>query len=140
MVAEGAVLRYAGAPFVVADGADVFRSLRLDVDPGSRTQLRDTVVLGRSGEVGGRLRSLTEVTREHEPLLLEQLDLDPAGHRTAPGLLGTHRLVDSVLWVGEPGVAVPGATDYRLVGGAGVLTRWLGSSMASSPLPTPWAA
>ena len=36
-------------PFVVADGADVVRTLDLDLDPSARVRLRETLVLGRSG-------------------------------------------------------------------------------------------
>ena len=137
-LAAGATLRYPGAPLVVADGADVTRSLRLELARGARVRLRETTVLGRWGERGGRLRSQTHITQAGQTILLEEQDLDPAGCRTAPGLLGEHRVIDSVWTVGEPTRPVAGATDYALVGDAAGLTRWLGSSPADSPLQQDW--
>jgi urease accessory protein len=138
-VADGATLRYAGEPFVVADGADVTRTLELDVATGAAVLLRDTVVLGRSGERGGRLRSRTAVRVGDTPVLREDQDLDPDRDRCAPGLLGCHRVLDTVLWLG-PGLPPPvDAISYALVGGAGTLTRWLGGSLAESPLGRAWS-
>lgn len=135
-LAAGAGLTYAGEPFVVGDGADVTRTLDVDLGPGAAAAVRDTVVLGRTGQRGGRLRSLTTVRREGRPVLLEDQRLDPDGLRGAPGMLGAHRVLDTVLWLGraqrEP--ARSEATTYALVDGAGTLTRWLGSSLADSPL------
>ena len=138
-VAEAAALRYAGEPLVVADGADVTRTLLVDAASDARVLLRDTVVLGRSGEVGGRLRSSTELRVGRQPVLLEEQDLDPAGHRRSPGLLGHSRVLDTVTQLGPAAPLVSETTTYALVGGAGSLTRWLGTSLADSPLHRPWA-
>ena len=54
-LAEGARLRYRGEPFVIADGADVTRTLVVEVAGSARCVLRETVVLGRAHETGGRL-------------------------------------------------------------------------------------
>ena len=133
-VGDGATLRYAGEPFVVADGADVTRTVDLDVAHGGGVLLRDTVVLGRSGERGGRLRTRTSVRFGDTPVLREDQDLDPDRDRCAPGLLGPNRVLDTVLQLG-PGLAAPvDAVSYALVGGAGAVTRWLGRSLAESPL------
>ncbi|QJW35839.1 urease accessory protein UreD [Cellulosimicrobium protaetiae] len=66
-VDAGALLVWDALPFVVADGADVERTTRVSLADGG-TQgdrgvalLRETLVLGRTGEVGGRLRSRTRV-------------------------------------------------------------------------------
>lgn len=131
---EGARLTYAGEPFVVADGADVVRTLELDLAPGAQAVVRDTVVLGRDGQVGGRLRSRTAVRRAGRPVLLEDQHLDPDGLRAAPGMLGPHRVLDTVTWAGAPAAPPAGATAYALVDGAGTLARWLGSSLAASPM------
>lgn len=133
-VDEGAVLTYAGEPFVVADGADVTRRLDVDLAPGAAAVVRDTVVLGRSGQVGGRLRSLTAVRAGGRPVLLEDQRLDPDRLRPAPGLLGPHRVVDTVLQLGDVVVPATRATSFALVDGAGTLTRWLGPGLAGSPL------
>jgi urease accessory protein len=133
-LAEDAVLTYAGEPFVVGDGADVTRTLDVDLGPDAAATVRDTVVLGRSGQRGGRLRSLTAVRSQGRPVLLEDQQLDPDGLRNAPGMLGVHRVLDTVLWLGTAQPEPTTATTYALVGGAGTLSRWLGTSLADSPL------
>ena len=139
MLAEQARLRYQGAPFVVAEGADVERTLDLSVDPTANVWLRETVVLGRSGETGGRLRSRTEVAVAGRQVLLEDQILDPSGIRRSPGMLGTHRVIDTVLTLGDDGVgadraSVGTAVRFGLEGGVGSLTRYLGADVAGSPL------
>lgn len=133
-LAEGAALTYAGEPFVVGDGADVTRTLRLDLAPDASAVVRDTVVLGRSGQRGGRLRSLTRVRRDGRPVLVEDQRLDPDQLRSAPGLLGPNRVLDTVVWLGAAQPWPTEATTYALVDGAGTLARWLGTSLADSPL------
>jgi urease accessory protein len=133
-LAEGAALTYAGEPFVVGDGADVTRTLRLDLAPDASAVVRDTVVLGRAGQRGGRLRSLTTVRRDGRAVLVEDQRLDPDQLRSAPGLLGPNRVLDTVVWLGTAQPWPIGATTYALVDGSGTLARWLGTSLADSPL------
>lgn len=133
-LADGAGLTYAGEPFVVADGADVSRTLDLDLGQGAGAVLRDTLVLGRSGQVGGRVRTATTVRRAGSPVLLEDQRLDPDHLRDAPGMLGPCRVLDTVTWLGATPPPVPGVTTYALEGGAGTVARWLGTSLARSPL------
>lgn len=133
-LAEAAGLTYAGEPFVVADGADVTRTLDLDLATGASAAVRDTVVLGRAGQRGGQLRSLTSVQVGGRPVLIEDQRLDPARWRTAPGMLGAHRVLDTVTWLGAAQPEPTTATTYALVDGAGTLARWLGAGLAESPL------
>ena len=91
-------------------------------------------MLGRTGQRGGRLRSLTTVRRDSRPVLVEDQRLDPDGLRGAPGMLGPHRVLDTVVWLGTARPWPTQATTYALVDGAGALARWLGSSLADSPL------
>ena len=134
-VADGGRLRWAGEPFVVAEGADVLRTLELDLDASATLRLRETLVLGRSGEVGGRLRTRTGIRIDGEPVLLEDQRLDPSGLRSYPGMLGDHRVIDSLLAVGGSLSAAPvGAVRFGLVGDRGSVTRYLGSELAESPL------
>ncbi|MBA8794725.1 urease accessory protein [Friedmanniella endophytica] len=133
-VEAGGELVLAGEPFVVADGADVVRTLRLDVAAGARVTVRETTVLGRTGELGGRLVSRTAIDHAGVPLLREDQHLVP-GLRELPGLLGTHRVVDVLTVVGAAAPATPpGATAYPLLDDAGALIRWIGDDVASSPL------
>lgn len=139
-VADGGRLRWSGEPFVVADGADVARDLSLELATGAQALLRETVVLGRSGQVGGRLHNRTTVRSEGRPVLVEDTLLDPATHRRLPGMLGDLRVIDTLLAVGldPPSGPVDGSTLYRLAGPRATLRRHLGTDLAASPLHQVW--
>lgn len=144
-------LSYAGQPLVVSNGAAVTRSLILDLADGASAWLRETVVLGRAGEVGGRLDASTVLCRTGEEFCREQLLLDPRT-RDRPGVLTGIRVLDSVLWLGAapPGPAPlpserrsgspnlqherPDVATYALLDEGSTITRFLGSSLADSPL------
>uniref|UniRef100_UPI003B67A97C urease accessory protein UreD n=1 Tax=Rhodococcus sp. O3 TaxID=3404919 RepID=UPI003B67A97C len=116
------------------DGADVTRRTELGLERDARVLLRETLVLGRSGERGGAVRSHTVATHEQRPLLVEDLDLSPE-IRTLPGVLGSHRVLDSVLALGwrPPHEADPGDGVYRFdLDGPGALVRWLGRDLHRS--------
>ena len=133
-VDAGATLVWDGLPFVVADGAEVARRTELVLDRDARVLLRETLVLGRSGERGGTVRSHTVATHETRPLLVEDLDLSP-GVRMLPGMLGSHRVVDSVLALGwrPDGAVTVGDGAYRFdLDGPGVMVRWLGGELHRS--------
>jgi len=135
-VAEGATLAYAGEPLVVSDGAEVARSTRLDVAADAWAELRETIVLGRSGEVGGPLRSHTHVRVGGRDAWLEDQLLDVERGRLLPGVLGDFRVLDTVVTLGQ--APAEDATDavvrFTLPGGVGVVSRYLGHSLACSPL------
>lgn len=133
-LADGAYLTYAGQPFVVSDGADVTRTLRLDLAGSARLRLRETLVLGRDGQTGGRVRSRTDLRVGGVEAWREDTDLDPVGIRDRPGLLGGRRVVDTVLTVGQAAPSAAPAVAYELLGGVGTVTRWLGHEVADSPL------
>ena len=152
-VDAGGLLVWDALPFVVADGADVERTTRVSLaDGGARgaggvALLRETLVLGRTGESGGRLRSRTCVelsasldtrvprgaattgesaapdgsvsTWQSDPARREGVrelfveDLDLGDDRVLPGVLGTARVVDSVLCLGArpPVIDAPSGTS-----------------------------
>lgn len=128
-VEAGGTLRWYGEPFVVAEGADVHRTLTLDLGADATVALRETLVLGRSGEGPGRLRTRTDVHRDGVPVLVEELD-------SAVGL-GDHRVLDQVLHLGAGGPA-----DAMVLDSGDRLERWLGADLhrslvgqSSSPSP-----
>ncbi len=133
-VADGACLTYAGQPFVVSDGADVDRTLSLDLAASGRLRLRETLVLGRDGQIGGRVRSRADLRVGGVEAWREETDLDPAGIRNLPGMLADRRVIDTLLTVGQPAPSIPPAVAYALHGGVGTVTRWLGTELADSPL------
>lgn len=96
----GARLHWAGEPFVVCGGADVVRTLDVDLDDGAVALVRETVVLGRTGETGGALLNRTRVRRQGRPLLVEDLDLRDVRVRSSPAVLGPARCVDTVTLLG----------------------------------------
>jgi urease accessory protein len=142
-VAEGATLVWAGEPLVVADGAEVERCLVAEVGRGGRLLVRDQVALGREGEHGGSLRCHTEITYAGRPALVETLDLRTKQLRSAPGILGAARVIDTVTAVGwrpEPADPVDGlaVATYRLCE-PGAQARALVAASHESSLPRLWA-
>lgn len=154
----GARLLWEGLPLVVAQGADVRRSTGVALDDGACAVLRETIVLGRAGEQGGRVRQRTRVTQGGRDLLVEDLDLAPSLRR-APGVLGAGgsrgaaRVLDVVAAFGfrpddaqarDGGRAAPapagagapaGATTHRFdLAGPGAVVRHLGTHAHATPL------
>ena len=129
-VADGASLTWRAEPFVVASGADVTRTTTVTLAPTGVALLRETLVLGRSGECGGRLFAATRVRHGDRPLLAEDLDLTDPGTRGRPGVLGGHRVVDSVGLYGRRPVDVrtPAGVQLFALAGAGAVARHLGSA------------
>lgn len=140
-VAAGGCLVWSGEPLVVADGAEVTRTLEVEAAVGATVLLRETLVLGRSGELGGRLDNQTTVSRAGELVLREDQLLDPDGVRRLPGLLGEHRIIDSVLGIGAgPADELAAVLSYDLVDDVGWVRRHLGAELADSPVGAGWAA
>lgn len=139
-VGEAAALRWSGEPFVVSDGASVTRSLEVDLAPRATALVRETVVLGRSGETGGLLHTTVTVRRAGEEVLVEDQLLDPDTHRMMPGMLGGNRVIDTITALGLPGPDDVGtAVRYSLLERGSTVTRYLGDELAESPLHDAWA-
>lgn len=117
-----ATLHWDGKPFVVAAGADVVRWTRLLAQKGCRATLRETVVLGRVGEVGGALLSRTAVDHAGSPLLVEDLDLTPGG-RSGWATLRGHRCIGSTV---SAGYRLPDGPGVLQLDGPGSVHRWIG--------------
>lgn len=97
---EGAQLTWHGEPFVVAEGADVTRTMQVNLESGCSAAIRESLVLGRHGEVGGTLRSSQRAWLDGELLLAEDLDLAPEA-RHGWAILGTARCLDSITTLGR---------------------------------------
>jgi len=78
VVGAGGILDWAPEPTVVTDGADYRTALRVDLGAGARVTLREVVVLGRHGGVGGRYRGRLDVSVDGDPLLAHTTTLDGA--------------------------------------------------------------
>ena len=137
VVHPGAVLAWAGEPLVVCDGAQVVRTLDVDVAETGRLLLRDRVALGRSGQVGGDLTCRTTMAWAGRPALVEELSLRPWS-RSAPGVLGGTRVVDSVTALGwRPTTAGAAGTVFSLPE-PGALARQLLVDAHDSALAPTW--
>ncbi|PRZ43935.1 urease accessory protein [Antricoccus suffuscus] len=118
-VGDDAHVTWAAAPFVVAGGADVLRRTEIELADGASMLLRELLVLGRHNEVGGCVRSMLEASLASVPLLVEDLDLREPLRRSAPGILGSARVLGTVALLGvcrppsecvhETSLAGPGA-------------------------------
>ncbi len=129
---ESARLAWHGEPFVVATGAVVSRSTTIVAAAGARLALRETLVLGRHGEDGGRIRQRCSVMRpDGTPLLVEDLSLDAAA--LGP-LMGGSRCVGSVL---QLGAAAP-PEDALVLERGGSLIRRLGDRAHEVQPEGPW--
>ncbi|MCI2239228.1 urease accessory protein UreD [Paenibacillus sp. TRM 82003] len=134
---SGARLTWHGEPFVVADGASVERSTDVELAEGAVALLRETLVLGRTGERGGALLSRTRAHLDGRPLLAEDLDLREPAVRTSPAVLGTARCVDSVTLLGaRPAGDEPDALHLQ---GPGALARTLTADAHTSDLGGVWS-
>lgn len=138
-VADRATLVWAGAPFVVADGASVNRRTTLDLDDGAAALVRELLVLGRSHETGGRLRAQARATHNHTPLLVEDIDLRDPDHRSVPGILGDTRVVGTVMLLGARPTTLTPPYETPLAG-PGALARSLTSDahLADHDLADAW--
>lgn len=123
VLGEGSALVWDGAPFVIAGGANVLRQTHVRMGAGARVLIRETLVLGRSGETGGALRSVTRLTGPGGDFLYEDLDLTGV-RRQAIGVLGTSKVLSSATAAGwrpppEQGPETgedPGAGPRRITG------------------------
>ena len=106
-VGDGGSLIWAAEPFAIAGGANTLRSQAIALGTDAVAYLRETLVLGRTGEVGGAVRSRLTVTLGTKPLLVEDLNLGEPGTRSLPGILGNARVIDTVALFGARAPADP---------------------------------
>lgn len=140
-LAEQARLRWHGRPFVLAHGADVTRDVQIDLAAGATAMVRETLVLGRSGERSGSLAQHTRISYWGQPLLVEDLAL--GAHRPPTDLLWSWRVLDtvSVLGVRAGGIpqAVIGDGTHRFeLDGPGTLIRSLSEQAHTRCLDPAW--
>lgn len=139
-VAADSRLIWIAEPFIVATGADVHRDSRFELAESAVLCLRETLVLGRSGESGGALRNRTGISQAGTPLLVEDLDLSDERSRSRPGSLSTARVLDSMLLAGRRAPdqpPLPAGARFELAG-PGTLGRVRCAQTADSPV-TEWA-
>lgn len=134
-IGAGGMLLWNGLPFVVTDGADAERRTSLTLGSDARAVIRETLVLGRHGERGGRLSSSLDVFDSGGPILVERLEA--AGSAPEPGVLGSNRVIDSVTAVGFRPPARAGDLEFDRPGS---MARHLSDHTHGSPLDRVWDA
>jgi len=145
VVGAGATLDWAPEPTVVTDGADYRTALRVDLGAGARVTLREVVVLGRHGGVGGRYRGRLDVSVDGDPLLAHTTTLDGAdralcgpGGTAGARAVGTLVVVDATGPAADPAAADDGSTTRDPTAGdpasgaavGGAAAGWPGSGSA----------
>ncbi len=136
-VASGGSLEWKAEPMIVADGANVTRTTTIELAVDATASLRETIVLGRSGERGGSVRTQTRVHRVGAPILIEDLDLSDPLVRELPGILGGTRILDTAMLLGIQPPTAAITTDvqvFRLARG-GLIARYLGVDLHRSAIP-----
>lgn len=138
VVGEGAILIWHGAPFVAARGSNVHRSTELALASGGRALINETLVLGRTAERGVCLHSQTAVSRNGQPLLVENLKLDENTH-ALPGIVAPSKVVGTVMAVGWRPRGDPSDPHRLDLAGPGSLFRTLRPAMhQADDLVRPW--
>ena len=101
-LAPGSALDWRPEPTVICDGAVWEPSVRLELADGARARVVEQLVLGRSGQDGGRCASTLRATLADVPLLASTTILDGADAAlTGIGGTGGARSVGSLLVVGD---------------------------------------
>lgn len=139
-VADGGDLVWRAEPFVVATGAVVDRDVAVALDGTGTVALREMLVLGRVRESGGVIRQRLRVEGAAGPMLAEDLAID--GARPRVGVLGTHRVVDSVTLLGRraPWIPTPEGMHRLELERAGTVLRYIGDETHTSPVEGFWGA
>ncbi|GGM74936.1 urease accessory protein UreD [Longimycelium tulufanense] len=109
-VADGGRLEYLPEPTVVTARADHHAELCADLAGDARLRCREVLVLGRSGERPGRLRSDIRLTRDGDPLLRQRLDVGDPTLDSTPAHLAGHRVLatELLVWGADPAEPVSG--------------------------------
>ncbi|MDX6247111.1 MAG: urease accessory protein [Kribbellaceae bacterium] len=131
----GAHLTWHGEPFVVSEGADVTRSTSLTLEADCKLALRESLVLGRHGETGGRLSTVLRAVVGGDLVLAEDLDLS-AQARRGWAILGSARCLDTVTMLG---LRLPDDEQTLQLEGVGSIARRLVADHHESDLGKVWA-
>lgn len=139
--AAGARLEWDAQPLVLAAGSRVRRITEVTLGRGAAALLRDTLVLGRSGEPAGHLASRSDVRLDGRPLHADALDTGDVGLLRSPVVLGGAKVLDTLALYGvrahDPRafpLARDGALRQELAPSTAAAARALG------PAPARWRA
>jgi urease accessory protein len=100
-VGNGGSLVWTAAPLVIAAGADVRRMIEINLTEGACVLARETIALGRHGEMPGRAIIGLDATIDGRPLLRERLDTGATHTLLSPFVAGASRVLDQALLLGR---------------------------------------
>ncbi len=139
-VGDRGQLTWLGAPLIVARGADVRRTMRIELTGGGRVLLGETIVLGRAREPHGTLSSRTRIVCDGRPTVDETLETGDADTLHSPVVAGQAGMIAALTLAGlrddDPPIGAMQAhglaTLWRATGAAmeiarreaPVVTRW----------------
>jgi urease accessory protein len=127
VVDADAAVDWAPEPTVVTDGATYQTSLRADLGAGAGATIREVVVLGRHGGLGGRYQGRLDVTVDAIPLLAHTTLLDGADLALGgPGGSAGARAVGTLVLAGS---AVGPPQDSGDLTGENPRLRWAWSDL-----------
>jgi len=133
---DRATLIWHGQPFVAASGSRTRRTTSVQLGRGARLLLRETLVLGRTGEGHGYVDAHSLVEDAEGSLLVERLVLSEASQE--PGVLGPHRVLDSIIALGVDGLFNDSPLRLELERG-GDLWRGLAADTHRTGLDVVWS-
>lgn len=136
-VADGGRLIWETFPFVVATGARVSRSTRVRFGTESAVCLRETIVLGRTGETGGAMTSSTDVRDcTGGPVFVEDLAID--GNEPLPGVLGEASVLDTAMLFGRRSRTEDSDHQILDLASPGAIARAVGKAAHASHVDVVW--
>lgn len=130
-VQDGGCLTWLGAPLIVSRGADVRRTMSVELAGNGRVLLGETIVLGRANEPCGALSARTRITCEGRPTLDETLETGDIATLRSPVVAGEAGVIAALTLAGvrdddpPPGAmqAHGPATLWRATGAATEVAR-----------------
>lgn len=99
-VGAHARLEWEAQPLILAAGSVVRRATQVTLRRGGAALLRDTLVLGRAGQLAGHLTTSTDVRLGGRPLHAEWLDTGDVGLLRSPVVLGGAKVLDALALYG----------------------------------------
>ena len=133
-VGAGGRFAWLPQPLVLAAGCDFRGSLQLDLAPDAVAVVRETVVLGRYGEVSGRCDATFRCDLAGTPLLRDRVCIDETSRRS-PVELGGAAVYTSLALLGARPAERPRHDELDLAG-PGRLLRSLARDAAEAELRT----
>lgn len=138
-VGPAATLLWNALPLVIASGARVTRATTLSMHPTARALLRETIVLGRSGEVGGQVTVIQDARYDDgSPIASERLDVD--GSAPSPVVLGRQRVLDAVQVFGVRPPEAALSSRVMTMEQPAAIDRFVGDQTHDSDIPDTWTA